>query len=239
MRKGKPQKGQFDVKPGMAFTMWDMPQLIDDKSIKDADRHLWLITDVYDDFVEIVMCNTMDCYKEGKHYKGTWNDDVTEDILNPCPPMDKPSERTSGVSVDTFMTLTKKELFSHKLQILNENTKTCNFKTQKMDSLCMDAKQLTVINNQINVWLSKNQAYDYDRRGCHTSEIHLDQLNEGKEVPEGFTYESYDKQFAWNHLPKADPRMVYPFEDTMHDYEKRDTTLVRIVRQRDNNGPTL
>lgn len=233
MRTGKGQKGQFNVREGMAFVMEDMEGLLPNGSYIRAGQHPWLITMVDKDFVEVVMCSTLSNDSEGKHRMNILDFENTVDIRNGCPPMSSPKVMINVVSVDTAMSFPKKELFSHRLRILNENTETRNFATEGPGSLCLDKKELDIVRNMINSYISNHQGYDTDLFGIEEAEENLFNLLDGEPVPKGFTEQAYRDRFEWEHLPKADHKAVYPAESKMHSYEKDDAKLLGTVRQRD------
>ena len=228
-RKGQKQKGQFDVKPGMVFTMPNMSD-ISRKYGVGANEHPWLVLKTYDDYVEVVMCSTLWSNKENKHRTSSLDHENTTDIVNPCPPMDRPQVRMSKVSLDTFTYIKKKDLFSNQLQIWNNNTPKRNFTTENTNALCLNQNELSNLRKEVLQYLLKHPEINYDPWKCEESENNLYNLKDGFPVPKNFTKESYDKQFGWQHLPKADWKAIYPFEDQMHDYEKQDPELVKIAR---------
>lgn len=230
MRTGKFQNGRFDVQPGMAFMMPSMSVLYKGKYEKRAGEHPWLITAVNDDSIEIVMCSTLKFDKEDKYrlYSLAYDD---ADIHDGCPPME--NGRTSRASLDTFMVLPKKDFFTHDLKLLNDNTAVCNFRTKGMESLCMSDKMINYLCAEINEYLADHSAYDYDPYQCMYSENCLLDLEDGLPVPEGFTEQAYRERYGWEDLPEADPYAAYPFEDTMHPYERNDHVMLKLVRTRD------
>lgn len=229
-RRGTKQTGKFDVQAGMVFTMPELKNIHPKKTEIQADKHPWLIANTYEDYVEIVMCTTLGSDIEDKHRFDKLDFDDTTDILHPCPPMDPPNTRTSGVSLDTAMLLPKRTLFTHAIHILNESTPKRNFTTEGTKSLCLNAKDLRNIQSEIFDYQRKNPQHIYDPFECEEHEAMLYDLEDGLPVPDWFSKEYYDQQFAWRHLPKADWKAVYPFEDQMHDYEKSDPKLLNIAR---------
>lgn len=230
-RKGTYQTGVFNVRPGMVFTMPDM-EILHSKPDIDADTHPWLVLQVFDDYIETVMCSTLECKTEDKHRTNDLKYDNVTDLTNPCPPMDRPEVRTGKVSLDTAIFLPKKELFSHKIKIWNENTPTRNFTTEGLKSLCMNKKEIDFIREEIRTYQKEYKETWYDPFHCEDSEEYIGNLELNLPVPDGFTKETYDKRFGWQHLPKANTYAVYPFEDQMYDYEKQDPELIKIARKK-------
>lgn len=228
-RKGTWQQGKFNVKQGMVFTMPDM-EILHPKPDIDAYNHPWIILNIFNDYIETVMGSTLISNIENKHRMDDFKYDDIVDIQNSCPPMDKPEKRIGKVSLDTAIFLPKKELFSHKIKIWNEPTKERNFTTENLQSLCMNKREINIICDEIRIYQKKYKQTWYDPFNCQDSEEYIGSLNMHLPVPEGFTREAYDKQFGWKHLPKADWKAIYPFEDQMYDYEKQDPELVKIAK---------
>ncbi len=229
-RQGQKQNGQFDVQPGMVFTMPRLEQIHPNGHRINAGEHPWLIVNTDDYYVEIVMCTTLESDKENKHRWNRLNYDNTTDITHPCPPMDRPEVRTSMVSLDTFMVLPKKELFFHTIKICNENTKERNFTTEKTKSLCLNQKDLKYIRKELMQYVNHNPQNNYDPYGCYAANDFFYDMQHGFTNPNKKTQQSYEKQFGWKHMKKAEKYAVYPFEDQMHDYEKDDYELLKIAR---------
>ena len=228
-RTGTFQKGQFNVKNGMVFLMPELKILDKRSQMLQSDTHPWLITQVYDDYIEMVMCTTTTSNIENKHRIHRLNYDNQTDIRHPCPPMDKPEIRIQSVSLDTAMLLPKKELFSHKIKLCNESTEKYNLATHGMDALCLRKTDLSYIRKELAAYQKDHRQLTYDPFLCEDQESYLYDLEEGYTVPDWFTKEKYNQQFAWKHLPKADWKAVYPFKDQMHDYEKQYDSLLEIA----------
>ena len=145
MRTGKGQKGRFDVREGMAFVMDDMEELSPEGAKRGAGGHPWLITMVDDDVVEVVMCKTLINNDSDKHRMHQLDFDNVTDIRDGCPPLDGSRKMTNAVCLDTVFTLPKKELFTHRLRLLNENTLDRNFSTEGHSALCMSEKELNIV----------------------------------------------------------------------------------------------
>ena len=171
MRTGRTQKGRFDIHPGMCFIMHDMDDLASCGLEQMPGNHPWLVTSVDDDYVEIVMCSTLISDNEDKYRLYSLEYENVTDISNGCPPMDE--YRMSKVSMDTFMLLPKKELFSHSLRLLNNNTANCNFTTHGMESLCLCETSLNGIRKDINQYLADHPEYDYDPFQCIASSDYM------------------------------------------------------------------
>lgn len=234
MRKGTKQTGKFQIQEGMAFTMPSMKQLHTYGMKIKANIHPWLIVNKFEDYVEIVMCTTLSSNEENKHrisliYNDNNNDNIT-DILHPCPPMDRPNNRMSGVSLDTAMLLPIKELFSNPIQILNNNNPRCNFTTHGLKALCLQQPDLRYLQKELSEYQQQHPDKKDDPFHCYEQIGYVYNLEDGDPVPKGFTKESYDKQFGWQHIKPANPYAIYPFEDQMYDYEKQDPELVKIAR---------
>lgn len=229
MRTGVFQKGQFNIKSGMIFIMPDLDVMRKRPDDINAGSHPWLITQVYDDYIEIVMCTTTSSKTENKHRLNQLYHDNKTDISHPCPPMDRPKDRIQSVSLDTAMLFPKKELFSHKIKLCNENTEKYNLATHGMDALCLRKTDVKYIQDELFQYQKNHRKLTHDPYDCEEQESYLYDLEEGYTVPDWFTKEKYDQQFTWKHLPKADWKAVYPFEDQMHDYEKNDPELQRIA----------
>ena len=229
-RQGIWQTGKFDIKTGMVFTMPDMPNIFKDKKETGTDIHPWLVLNTKNDYVEIIMCSTLISNKENKHRIFTFNDENETDITNPCPPMDKPEDRTSKVSFDTFRIIPKKELFSHKIKICNNSTKTRNLATEGLQALCLNNNDVKFIRKETMEFIYDHPLYNYDPFKCEKQSELLYDLQHNYPVPKGFTQQSYDKQFAWQHIKPAYKYAVYPFEDQMYDYEKNDPNLLKIAK---------
>lgn len=234
MRTGKRRNGQFDVQPGMAFIMRDMADLLPGRPEIRADLHPWLITAVDTDYVEIVMCSTLKSDVEDKNRGRSLDYDDTTDIPDGCPPMER--TRESKASLNTFIMFPKKELFTHDISLLNDNTETRNFQTEGFKSLCLSEKVLTCIQDEINEYLCEHSKYEYDPFQCTLYADYLFDLEDGLETPKWFTKEMYEKQFGWKHIKPANENTVYPFEDKMHPYEKNDRRMLDIVRARDKKS---
>lgn len=235
MRTGKGQKGRFDVREGMAFVMDDMEELSPEGTKRGAGGHPWLITMVDDDVIKVVMCKTLINNDSDKHRMHQLDFDNVTDICDGCPPLDGSRKMTNAVCLDTVFTLPKKELFTHRLRLLNENTLDRNFSTEGHSALCMSEKELNIVRSEINEYIGRH--YDPDMQdpfGFEAAEDNLYRLQSGEPVPDGFTNESFTRAFGWKHLPKADPNAVYPAESKMHPYEKRDVKIVKIVALRDS-----
>lgn len=237
MRTGRTQKGRFDIHPGMCFTMHDMDDLASCGLEQMPGNHPWLVTSVDDDYVEIVMCSTLISDNEDKYRLYSLEYKNVTDISNGCPPMDE--HRMSKASMDTFMLLPKKELFSHSLRLLNNNTANCNFTTHGMESLCLCETSLNGIRKDINQYLADHPEYDYDPFQCIASSDYMWQLenDEIMDVPAGFTKEVYEKVFGWENIKEADKQAVYPKETQLHPYEACNEYMVRLIRHRDNRKP--
>lgn len=229
-RTGINQIGQFEVQTGMVFTMPEMINLHPKGIEINANSHPWIITNNYNDYIEVVMCTTLSSTTEKKHRYNQLNQDNKTDILQPCPPMDRPEIRTSSVSLDTAMLLKKQDLFSNTLKIWNNNTPNCNFTTHKEKSLCLQKPDITNLQNELREYQHNHKETPFDPDCCEEQEAFLYDLEDGLPVPKGFTKESYNKQFGWQHIKPANPYAVYPFEDQMYDYEKQDPELVKIAR---------
>lgn len=91
-RHGTKQKGQFNVQPGMVFTMPNMTNILPNGYDIGANEHPWLIVNTHDDYVEIVMCSTLYSNQENKHRMNSLQYENVTDITNACPPMDPPCE---------------------------------------------------------------------------------------------------------------------------------------------------
>lgn len=227
MRKGKIQKGQFSVQPGMAFTMKALGRLLPADRDFGAGIHPWLITRVDDNYVEAVMCATLTDSHEGKYRinKLLEHDDVS-DITNPCPPMNKGDKRTSYMSLDTFKAIPKKVLFSHDLALLNTNTRQRNFATEGMQSLCLDPDEMKAIRKEILQYSSHIPEHEMDPFGVVKADY---ELYDGE-----YDEDEFQKQFGWQDIRAANPLAPYPFEKDMEPYEKCDKKLVAKVRYREN-----
>lgn len=235
-RKGNRQTGKFNIQEGMVLSMPDL-KFIHPRGPKiQAHEHPWLIVNIYRDYIEIVMCTTLSSNNENKHRFNQLYHDNKTDILHPCPPMDRPEIRTSGVSLDTAILLPKKELFSHPIYIWNENTPKINFTTDRLKSLCLCKSDLKNIRNELVEYQLNHKGSVYDPFDCKQQEDYLLNLEDGYHVPKGFTKQAYEKQFGWEHIKEADKLAVYPFEDQMHDYEKADPELLKIARQKKYNS---
>lgn len=232
VRLGKTQKGRFDVESGMAFRMHDLKDILSEDEKCKADKHPWLITKVYDNYVEIVMCTTLTENSENKHRLYELNHDNLEDIPNPCPPMDPNSQRQQAFCKDKFRILPKKELFSHKLQILNQNNPYRNFETEDRKSLCLDEEMLKFIRKQCLAYSSNLSDMEMDPFGVLEAEYKLADIPEGtKELAKA--QKEFNKKYGWSYLKQADTRAVYPFEDQMNPYEENDKVLLATVQERD------
>lgn len=230
-RKGSKQKGKFDIKAGMVFTMPDMKHLHPNGNEIDAGIHPWLITNVMNNYIEIIMCTTITCNKEDKHRINNLSNDKT-DITNPCPPMDSPKIRTSGVSLNTFFILPKKELFSHPLQIQTENTPGNNFKTNGFNSLCLNAKDLKYIQDEISEYISHNSSLIYDKFGIEEASYELEDAiaDNNPDLPK--IKADYEREYGWQHLKDANPYAIYPYPDQLFEWEKNDTELVKKAQKK-------
>lgn len=233
MRTGKGQRGRFDVLEGMAFMMDDMEDIAPKGVDIDAGNHPWLVTMVDDDVVEVVMCTTLSNDKTGKHRMQKLHHDNVTDLPTGCPPMDPPSVRLNAVSLDTVMVLPKKELFTRRLRLLNENTEEHNFSTKGIESLCLPDNELNLVRNELNEYLSKPGNLCADPFGYEEAENNLWAMYRNEPIPKGFTEQSFKDKFDWQFLPKSDKRAMYPAESRMHTYEKNDVELLRLVKQRD------
>lgn len=232
MRTGKPQKGRFTVEPGMAFRMKDLDELLPDGQECQAGRHPWLITRVDDNYIEMVMCRTLTNNAEGKHNLNVLDYENAEDIIKSCPPMDPSSVRQQAFCKDQFKIFPKKELFSHRLQILNENDEHRNFETEGHASLCMDSNTLKYIRKQCVAFSRNLDETIMDPFGIQDAEYELADMEEGSEKL-ALAQKSFADRFGWSHLKQADTRAVYPFEDQMKPYEENDRVLLFTVRDRD------
>lgn len=230
-RKGSKQKGKFDVKTGMVFTMPDMKHLHPNGDEIDAGIHPWLITNVMDSYIEMIMCTTINCNKEDKHRMSTLSNNKT-DITNPCPPMDSPKIRTSGVSLNTFFILPKKELFSYPLQIWTENTPGNNFKTNGLNSLCLNEEDLKYIQDEISEYISHNSLLIYDKFGIEEASCELEDAIADKSPDLPKIKADYEREYGWQHLKDANPYAVYPYPDQLFEWEKDDTKLVKSAQEK-------
>ncbi len=230
MRTGKPQKGRFSVEPGMAFRMKDLDEMLPNGKEFGAGNHPWLITRVDDNYVEMVMCRTLASSIESKHVMHKLDFDDVEDITNPCPPMESGQGRTQAFCMDKFRIFPKKELFTHKLSILNDNNKKRNFETEGHESLCMDQESLKYIRKKCLAYSHNLPEYMIDPYGIQDAEYALedtpdDELEAVQRV--------FNDKYGWSAIRQADTRAVYPFEDQMRPYEEADKVLVATVRERD------
>lgn len=233
MRTGRKQTGQFDVQPGMAFIMKDMNDLIPWRAERSPGNNPWLVTTVDDDYVEVVMCSLMPPQYDNKHrYNSLRHDDVT-DIQNGCPPIS--NDRDIKASLSTFMVFPKKELFSHQLSLLNDNTKMRNFQREGTKSLCISEDVLNNIRDEINEYMADHSKYNCDPFKCMEMADYQFELENGGDVPQWFTKHTYEMELGWNNLPSADMSAAYPFEDQMHPYEQADKDMVQTVRNRDHD----
>lgn len=227
------------MQPGMAFVMSDMDNLAPYGPERMAGNHPWLVTAVDDDYVEIVMCSTVLSAKEDKYRLYSLEYDNVSDIPNACPPLD--SDRMSKASLDTFMLLPKKELFSHTLMLCNNNTEACNFNTRGMDSLCLNSVSLRGVQKDINQYLAEHPEYEYDPFACIENSDYMWQLenDEVMNVPKMFTKEAYEKVFGWKTMDEADKSAVYPTEKRLHPYEIANSYMMKIIRNRDAEKPWM
>lgn len=228
-RKGTFQKGQFNVKSGMVFIMPTFHELNDQMKRDIVDTHPWLITQVYDDYIETIMCTTTLSNEENKHRLDRLDYDDKTDIRHPCPPMNRPEIRMQSISLNTAILIPKKELFSHKIKLCNESTEKYNLATHGMDALCLRKTNLSYIRKELAAYQKNHRQLVYDPFMCEDQESYLYDLEYDIQVPDWFTKEKYDQQFAWKHLPKADWKAVHPFKDQMHDYEKQYDSLLEIA----------
>lgn len=232
MRTGIEQRGKFDIRQGMAFQMKDLNHILKDGRSYGAGVHPWLITKVEENYVEAVMCITLT--GNGKHRMFKTDYDDIEDVVNHCPPMDPKSDHTSGINKGKFIMFPKKELFGHELKILNGNTKERNFATEGYDSLCMDKKSVRFIRSKCLEYSMSHPDIDIDPFGIQKVQEMLDDLEDGYPVPKGFSKDGFQKKYGWEHIEDADPNAVYPKEEEMAWYEKKDEKLLSIVRERDD-----
>lgn len=229
-RKGKPQKGKFDIQPGMVFNMRALKYLHPNGEVIGAEYHPFLVMDVKDDYVEIVMCKTIACNNENKNrfYKLKKYDNVAE-IENSCPPMENDDTRKGGISMDTFCMIPKKDLFSKKLQVWNENSETRNFKTEGLKSLCLDQNEVQRLRHKTMDFLYHHPEVKYDPYDCEYSEKQLEKLEKGEMVESSFTLEMYERKFNYEDLPEASPFFLLPREEDLHAYEKQDKNLLHAI----------
>lgn len=230
-RRSSFQKGQCQIKTGMVFTMPDLILLHPNGDDIQADIHPWLIANTYNDYIEIVMCTTLQSDTEEKHRYRHMDQDAIMDIKTSCPPMDPKNIRLNGISMDTAFLLPKKELFSHKLQFWTTPTKTRNFATEGLQALRLDKQELTHIQKELrNYQRTHKQPSDQtkDVYQCEDMEAYKDDLEAGFPVPNWFSKKLYNEQFAWKHLPKADPYAVYPFPNQLTKEEQTNPDIVRI-----------
>lgn len=236
MRTGVKQTGQFHIREGMAFVMQDMRFLAPNGRDINAGAHPWLITSVDEDSVEIVMCTTLKNDHEGKDRMYKLDRDDTIDLQDACPPLDNSEKMVNGLSLSTAFVFPKRQLFTHKLRLLNENTEERNFSTEQKKSLCMSEKELKFIRDDLNEYVRNHKGGEMpDPFHCQEMRGHLEDLEAGYPVPDGFTAKAYDSQFGWKRIKKADPRAVYPKESQMHVYELQNQKVLEIVRKRDGN----
>ena len=236
MRTGKSQIGKFSITEGMAFIMEDMETLSPYGRDIGGGSHPWLVTMEDTNVVEVVMCTTLSSRSQNKHRINNLDHDGLVDLPTGCPPMDPPSARLNAVSLDTVMLLPKKELFTHKLKLLNENTERRNFTTEGYQSLRVSENELKLVQDSLNEYLNRFGGMSPDPFGYQDAENNLWDLYKGRKVPNGFTEQSYKDKFDWEFLPEADPKAAYPAESKMHDYEKNDANLLDSVRKRDKNN---
>lgn len=234
LRTGIYQKGKFNIKPGMSFIMKDMDDMPQFRPDIMPGRHPWIVTDVMDDYVEIVMSSTMSSDTEGKHRYSSLDYDDISDILDGCPPMEH--GRSTRISLDTFTIFPKTELFSHRLKLLNDNTEQRNFQTEGIDSLCLSEREIKTINKDVNEYIADHPKYDCDPFECELAANYKYDAENGYDVPSSFTLKQYESKFGWKHISDASPIAAYPKESDMHSYELKDLDLVLTVRNRDGTN---
>lgn len=100
----------------------------------------------------------------------------------------------------------------------------------------MRTGQLQIIINQTNAYVRDNPDYNMDPYGCYEAMIELENLECEEHGSEGFTRALYDMRFGWKHLQKADPKALYPYENSLNDYEHDDKDLLNLIRSRDNRN---
>lgn len=229
-RKGKRQKSQFDVKPGMVFDMQAMKFIHPNGEVIGAGYHPWLILNVEDDYVETVMCKTLSCNNENKHkmYKARKYDNV-EQISNSCPPMESDDTRKGAINMDTFLMIPKKQFFSKVIQVWNQNTEERNFKTEGLKSLCLESKEVKRLKKETMNYLYKHPEVNYDPYECEYNEEQIYKLLHGEQVDSSFTAEMYERNFKYDNLPKANPAFLLPYEDCLNPYEKKDKNLLHAI----------
>lgn len=235
MRTGKYQKGQFNVMSGMAFVMPDLDEVLPDGQSYEAGRHPWIITRVDDYYVEMVMCSTLSNNHENKHRMNVLLEKPNvSDISKTCPPMDPPNECMSCMSMDKFKIFPKVQLFSHDLRLLNNNTVDRNFKTEGMESLCIDSDELKFIRKELLKYSVDIPEFKMDPFGYFEAEDCWCGIQEGEPVLDNFTEESFMERFDWTHIKQADPLAIYPTEDKLNEFEKEDKKLIAKIHYRDN-----